>query len=34
MEDEILKASANLANPNACKTDNWIEGAKWMLERL
>ena len=34
MEDEIIKAAANLANPNVCKTDNWIEGAKWQAERM
>ncbi len=33
MEEEIIKAAANLANPNVCKTDNWIEGAKWQAER-
>jgi hypothetical protein len=34
MEEEIIKAAANLANPNVCKTDNWIEGAKWQAERM
>ena len=34
MEEEIIKAAANLANPNVCKTDNWIEGAKYMAERM
>ncbi len=34
IEKEILEAAGNLANPNACKTENWIEGAKWMMERL
>ena len=28
------EAAANLADPNLCKTDNWIAGAKWMLEKL
>jgi hypothetical protein len=32
--DEIEKAAANLADPNTDKTDNWIAGAKWMLEQL
>jgi hypothetical protein len=27
-------AAANLADPNVDKTDNWIAGAKWMLEKL
>ena len=31
---EIEEAAANLADPNLCKTDNWIAGAKWMLEKL
>ncbi len=34
MEEEIRIAAGNLANPNVCKTDNWIEGAMWMYERL
>ena len=25
-KEEIEYAAANLANPNACKTTNWIEG--------
>jgi hypothetical protein len=29
-DEEIYRASENLADPNICKTDNWIEGAKWM----
>ncbi len=33
-DEEIEKAAANLANPNADKTDNWIEGAKWYREQL
>jgi hypothetical protein len=33
-DEEIEKAAANLANPNADKTDNWIEGAKWYREKL
>ena len=32
--EEIEEAAANLADPNLCKTDNWIAGAKWMLEKL
>ena len=30
----IEEAAANLADPNACKTDNWIAGAKWMWEQI
>jgi hypothetical protein len=33
-DEEIEKAAANLANPNADKTDNWIEGVKWYREQL
>ena len=33
-DEEIEIAAANLANPNADKTDNWIEGAKWYREQL
>lgn len=31
---ELEVAAANLADPNIDKTDNWIAGAKWMLEKL
>jgi hypothetical protein len=34
MEKEIKEAAANLADPNIDKTDNWIAGALWMLEKL
>ena len=34
MEKEIEEADANLADPNICKTDNWIAGAKWQAERM
>ena len=34
MDKEIEQAAANLANPNACKTANWVEGAKYMAERM
>ena len=33
-DEEIEIAAANLANPNADKTDNWIEGARWYREQL
>ena len=31
---EIEEAAANLADPNLCKTENWIAGAKWQAERM
>ena len=31
---KLEEAAANLADPNICKTDNWIEGAKWQQERM
>ncbi len=35
MDKETLEeAAANLADPNICKTDNWIAGAKWQQERM
>jgi hypothetical protein len=33
-QETIEEAAANLADPNICKTDNWIAGAKWQAERL
>jgi hypothetical protein len=30
----LEEAAANLADPNICKTDNWIAGAKWMSEKM
>jgi len=32
--ETLEEAAANLANPNICKTDNWIAGAKWQQERM
>ena len=35
MKQETLEeAAANLADPNICKTDNWIAGANWQAERM
>jgi len=34
MDKEIEEAAANLTDPNLCKTDNWIAGAKWQQERM
>ena len=31
-KEELEKAAANLADPNLCKTDNWLAGAKWYAE--
>jgi hypothetical protein len=33
-QETLEEAAANLADPNVDKTDNWIAGAKWMLENL
>jgi len=33
-QETLEEITANLADPNLCKTDNWIAGAKWMLEKL
>jgi hypothetical protein len=33
-KETIEEAAANLADPNLCKTDNWIAGAKWQRERM
>ena len=31
---ELEEAAGNLADPNLCKTDNCIAGAKWQAERM
>jgi hypothetical protein len=33
-QEPLEEVAANLADPNLCKTDNWIEGAKWMQEQM
>jgi hypothetical protein len=33
-QETLEEAAANLADPNLCKTDNWIAGAKWQSERM
>ena len=33
-KETIEEVAANLADPNLCKTDNWIAGAKWQAERM
>ena len=32
--ETLEEAAANLADPNICKTDNWIAGANWQAERM
>jgi hypothetical protein len=33
-QETLKEAAANLADPNICKTDNWIAGAKYMTEKM
>ena len=33
-QETLEEAAANLADPNICKTDNWISGAKYQAERM
>ena len=33
-EETLEEVAANLADPNLCKTDNLIAGAKWQQERM
>jgi hypothetical protein len=33
-KETIEQAAGNLADPNICKTDNWIAGARWMANRM
>ena len=33
-QETLEEAAANLADPNLCKTDNWIAGAKWQADRM
>jgi len=33
-QERLEEAAANLADPNLCKTDNWIAGAKWQADRM
>ena len=33
-EETLEEAAANLTDPNICKTDNWIAGAKWQQEQM
>jgi len=32
--ETIEQSAANLADPNICKTDNWIAGARWVADRM
>ena len=33
-QETLEEVAANLADPNICKTDNWIAGAKYQAERM
>jgi hypothetical protein len=33
MKVTLEEIAANLADPNICKTENWIAGAKWRAEQ-
>jgi hypothetical protein len=33
MKETLEEIAANLADPNVCKTENWIAGAKWQQEQ-
>jgi hypothetical protein len=33
-QETIEEVAANLADPNICKTDNWIAGAQWQQEQI
>jgi hypothetical protein len=33
-QETLEEAAANLADPNLCKTDNWIAGAIWQSEKM
>jgi uncharacterized membrane protein YgaE (UPF0421/DUF939 family) len=33
-QETLEEAAANLADPNICKTDNWIAGAKYITETM
>jgi hypothetical protein len=33
-KEQIEQAAGNLADPNICKTDNWIAGARWMASQM
>jgi hypothetical protein len=34
MKVTLEEIAANLADPNVCKTENWIAGAKWQAKRM
>jgi hypothetical protein len=33
-QETLEEVAANLADPNLCKTDNWIAGAKWQQQQM
>jgi hypothetical protein len=34
MEVTLEEIAANLVDPNVCKTENWIGGAKWQAKQM
>jgi rRNA maturation endonuclease Nob1 len=34
LAERVSIASANLADPTICKTENWIAGAMWMAKQF
>jgi hypothetical protein len=32
--ETLEEVAASLADPNLCKTDNWIAGAKWQAREM
>jgi hypothetical protein len=34
MKVTLEEIAANLADPNVCKTENWIAGAKWQAKQM
>jgi hypothetical protein len=34
MKVTLEEIAANLADPNICKTENWIAGAKWQAKQM
>jgi hypothetical protein len=34
MKETLEEIAANLSDPNVCKTENWIAGAKWQAEKM
>ena len=34
MQETLEEIAANLADPNVCKTENWIAGAIWQAKQM